>query len=106
MRSVGRLLAAVALLLATLGVHAAAPVAAGGELPVPRLTGHVIDQAGTLAATDAKALEAKVSETPEVDEARKAAETSASSQISQAPNAPKVVRRVVCSYKLGWLPGE
>jgi len=50
-----------------------------------------------------EALEAKVSETPEVDEARKAAETSASSQVSQAP---KVVRRVVCSYKLGWLPGD
>jgi len=24
----------------------------------------------------------------------------------QADSTPKVVRRVVCSYKLGWLPGE
>jgi hypothetical protein len=24
----------------------------------------------------------------------------------EAPKGPKVVRRVVCSYRLGWLPGE
>src|SRR5205823_2353410 len=30
----------------------------------------------------------------------------AASSADEVPKAPRVVRRVVCSYKLGWLPGD
>src|SRR5215212_1907255 len=46
------------------------------------------------------------------DEAPRDAREEEATQASQAPptsevtGQPKVVRRVVCSYKLGWLPGD
>jgi hypothetical protein len=32
--------------------------------------------------------------------------TAAEAPAEEAPPGPKVVKRVVCSYRLGWLPGE
>jgi uncharacterized protein len=58
----GRLLARAALAFLAMLACAWPLLAADGEVPVPKLTGHVIDQTGTLSAAQAGSLEAKLAE--------------------------------------------